>query len=122
MTGPRLGFVKIIVADLARAERFYTALFGMQRTGSFATDTIEEIILRGAGGASLVLYSWNDGRALVAGSNYGPIGFHVDDVDATFADAVASGARPVRAPASYGTIRAAFLADPEGHEIELVAR
>lgn len=122
MAGPHLAFVKIIVGDLTRAERFYGDAFGLQRTGSFATDAVEEVILRGAGGASLVLYGWKDGRALIPGTTHGPIGFYVEDVDDAYAHALRAGAAHVREPADYGSIRAAFVVSPDGHEIELVAR
>ena len=121
MDGSKLGFIKIIVSDLGRVERFYGDAFGMRRTGCLVPPAIEEVILRGAGGASLVLYKWKDRRPLSAGTLHGPIGFHVADVDIAYENAIRAGAAPLRKPADYGHIRAAFVADPEDHEIEIVA-
>jgi lactoylglutathione lyase len=116
----KFSFIKLIVHDLDRVEHFYAQAFGMKRVGEFETPTIEEAILRGASGFSLVLYRWKDGRSLDLGTAYGPIGFAVPDVDTAYHHALAHGAGDSRAPANYGTTRAAFITDPEGHEVELV--
>jgi len=46
-----------------------------------------------------------------------------DDVDAAFATVVAAGARPLAEPHDFlGSVRAAWVADPEGNPVELVMR
>ena len=46
-----------------------------------------------------------------------------DDVDAAYEQAVAGGARPLAAPHDFlGSVRAAWVADPEGNPVELVMR
>lgn len=71
----RFTFVKIVVADLAGLETFYTRAFGLQRTGTFETPDIEEVILSGDNGMSLVLYHRKAGPGPALGSAHGPIGF-----------------------------------------------
>ena len=47
-----------------------------------------------------------------------------EDVDAVFADLVDAGARPLSAPHDWvgGTLRVAWVADPDGNPVELVER
>jgi predicted enzyme related to lactoylglutathione lyase len=119
----RLSFFKVIVRDLPASRDFYARAFGLTPRQHIESDTMEEIILgRGDGGreTSLVLYHHKDGRALTAGDLHGPMGFQVSDVDAVYAHAIAQGAASVRAPFTFGNSRVAFVADPDGHEIELI--
>lgn len=119
----KLDFVKLIVRDIAVAEDFYRRALGLVVAQRIDMDELEEAILRRGPddrGPSLVLYRHKDGRTLEAGSLHGPIGFYVSDVDALFAHAVAEGATPLRPPFTTGASRVAFIADPDGHEIELI--
>jgi glyoxylase I family protein len=46
-----------------------------------------------------------------------------DDVDAAYAHAVERGATPLAAPHDFlGSVRAGWVADPEGNPVELVMR
>ena len=119
----RFSFVKLIVRDLAAAQDFYARVLGLTPMQSFESPDMEEVVLgRGADdrGPNLVLYHHKDARMLTAGDIHGPVGFHVSDVDAIYAHAVAQGAASVRAPFTFGASRVAFIGDPDGHEIELV--
>ncbi|HEY9218873.1 MAG TPA: VOC family protein [Phenylobacterium sp.] len=118
------GFVKLIVRDLEGALAFYEEALGLVAAQTMESPVMTEKVLRkpGAeGGAALILYHHKDGRPLTLGDAHGPVGFYVRDVDAAYAHAVASGGKPAREPADFGTLRAAFVLDPEGHEIELVS-
>jgi lactoylglutathione lyase len=118
------GFVKLVVRDLDAMLDFYRRTLGLVVTQTVDTDTMTEKILGkpGAqGGASLILYRHKDGREITLGNAHGPVGFYVRDVDAAFAHAVAEGAKPDREPFDAGTMRVAFVLDPEGREIELVS-
>ncbi|MGK9170552.1 hypothetical protein KXR53_29915 [Inquilinus limosus] len=58
-----------------------------------------------------------------AGPPRGEIALWTEDVDAAAAALVARGARLVSPPHDFiGTLRAAWLADPEGNHIQLVAK
>jgi len=119
----RLSFFKVMVRDLGAATEFYSRAFGLVPAQTVETDTIAEVILgRGEGGreTSLVLCRYKDGRALRSGDLHGPMGFQVSDVDAVYAHAVAQGAVSLRPPYTFGNSRVAFVADPDGHEIELL--
>ena len=51
------------------------------------------------------------------------IALWTDDTDAAYAAAVAAGARPLSAPKDWlGTLRVAWVADPDGNPVELVQR
>jgi predicted enzyme related to lactoylglutathione lyase len=118
-----LSFFKVIVRDLPVAQDFYARAFGLVALQRFETDDMEEAVLgRGDGGreTNLVLYRHKDGRALNASDLHGPMGFQVSDVDTVFAHAVAQGAMPLKPPYTFGSSRVAFVADPDGHEIELI--
>lgn len=48
------------------------------------------------------------------------LAFHVDDVDATYAELEAAGVDMRVAPKDFQTVRIAFFADPDGNLLELV--
>ena len=120
----RFGFVKFVVADLDAMCSFYERAFGLVVAQTIEMDDLAERILAKPGqqgGANLILYQHKDGRKLTLGDAHGPVGFYVRDVDATYAHALSQGAQGHREPFDAGTLRVAFILDPEGHEIELVS-
>ena len=117
-------FTKLIVRDLDGAVGFYARVLGLTVAQTVENDDMMEKILGKPGqqsGANLILYHHKDGRALSLGDAHGPVGFYVRDVDAAFAHALTEGATAHREPFDAGTLRVAFILDPEGHEIELVS-
>lgn len=113
--------VNIDVDDLAAAERFYTAAFGL-RVGRRIGDGVIELL-----GSSSPIYLLRKpaGTAPSPGSASGRdyarhwtpvhLDFVVDDVDAAVARAVAAGAVLEHPPQTWNWGRAAQLADPWGH-------
>lgn len=117
----RFNFVKIVVADIAAAESFYAAAFAFEVQNRIDTPAFREVMLaQKAGAFTLVLYQHTDGRALENGNGWGPLGFIVRDCEADHARLLGLGASEVRAPAAFGGMKVSFVADPEGHEIELL--
>lgn len=117
-------FTKVIVSDLDGAVDFYGRVLGLTVAQSIEMDDLAERIMGKPGqqgGSNLILYQHKDGRKLTLGDAHGPVGFYVRDVDATYAHALAQGAQGHREPFDAGTLRVAFILDPEGHEIELVS-
>lgn len=117
-------YVVLVVADLDASLRFWTGLLGLplgHRSGPYAQlDT---------GTTRLALYQ-RDAMAATLGRPLRPpdpeapgfeVGFKVPDVDAAYAELVAGGARAVRPPVDqpWGQ-RTAYVADPDGHLVELV--
>jgi lactoylglutathione lyase len=123
MPGSALSFVKIFVADLDRSSTFYSRVFGLTVGQNVATPEFDECILRPAdgNGGSLVLCRWKDERALSPGNANGPIGFIVDAVDSVHDAALDAGGVSRMKPVDFGAARVAFVRDPDGHEIELLA-
>jgi len=116
-------YVVVIVADLGASLRFYTEVLGLElghRSGAFAQ-------LR-TGATRLALYergamAQTVGRPLSAPDPDAPgfeLGFKVPDCDAAYALLVERGAQPVAPPTTraWGQ-RTAYVADPDGHLIEL---
>lgn len=117
-------FTKLIVANLDDAVNFYARVLGLVVAQTVENaDMVEKILAKEGqqGGANLILYHRKDGGALTLGDAHGPVGFYVRDVDAAFAHAVREGAQPQREPFDAGSLRVAFVLDPDGHEIELVS-
>lgn len=119
--GVKLNFFKLIVTDMAGNIAFFESAFGFAVRNRFDLPDIEEVVLSLPGETfGLVLFRWKDGRGIVAGNSHGPVGLLSSDVDADYARALSAGARTLRAPFDLGAVRIAFLAAPEGHEIELI--
>ena len=119
-----LGFMKLVVSDLAAAQAFYAGAFGLETVEIIETDAMAEAILRRRGtdkGFSLILYRHKAARRIEVGTAHGPLGLLVRDVDQAYAHALAQGARASRPPFDVGKRRAAFLLDPDGHELELIS-
>jgi predicted enzyme related to lactoylglutathione lyase len=119
-------FTKLVVADLEAAAAFYTAVFGMVEQGrvtaTIADRVINEIMYEptAPGAASFVLLQFEDRSAPATEELI--VGFVTGDLDALVARAVANGGTvvdPIRAMPEHG-IKVAFVADHEGHLIEVV--
>jgi predicted enzyme related to lactoylglutathione lyase len=120
------GFTKLVVNDLARAQRFYESAFGMAETGRVTTRehafALEEVMLSlGAPGAHvLALTRYLERGIPPAGAAW--TGFVVPDIAATLAAIEAAGGRvavPVHENAEHGVL-AALAEDPDGHMIEII--
>lgn len=117
----KLNFFKLIVRDLDAMQRFYADTFGFEERSRIALPGLEEVMLALPGEQfTLVLYRHTDGREIDIGSGYGPVGFLTRDVEAAVVHALANGATLVTAPREIGSMRLAFVKDPEGHEIEMI--
>ncbi len=121
-----LSFTKLVVADLDACESFYLTVFGLEKvarvTADIAGREIEETMFRSSssGGTSLVLLAYAD--RTTPSSDEVILGVTSDDLDAFVERAVVAGGSvvdPVRTMAEHG-VRVAFVADPEGHLIEVV--
>ena len=123
MTGARLAFFKLNVAEMASALAFWRDAFGFAVTASFAEPDFDEHILGlpgQEGGPNLMLVCWRDGRDTAPGPGHGPVGFACDDIAASYARAVAAGATADSGVFAVGPVQVALLHSPDGHEIELV--
>lgn len=116
-------FYKIFVADLERSIDFYATCLGFREQRRIDAGKFDEVILVPAKqGASVVLCRWKDGRVIERGKAQGPTGYFVADVDDISARMIARGAEAIIGPLDYGGMRIAVLADPDSHQIELMAR
>ena len=117
------GFYKIFVADLGRSIDFYSECLGFREQRRIDAGKFDEVILApGKPGANVILCRWKDDRAVEPGAANGPTGYFVADVDAITARMTDRGARTVIGPLDYAGMRIAVLADPDGHQIELLCR
>jgi predicted enzyme related to lactoylglutathione lyase len=115
-----LSFLKFNVSDLPAMQAFYEKAFGMRQQKRIDSPAFTEVILESPPGADLALVYSKDGRKRTLGDANGPIGFYLKDVDSVYARAMAAGAVSRTAPRTGGGARVALIADPEGHEIELL--
>ena len=70
-----------------------------------------------------LVYNWGKDKAYGGGERFGHFAFVVDDVDETYRRLVAAGAKALRAPSllqGVGPSKIAFIADPDGNQIELI--
>ena len=123
--------VNLYVRDPEMSAAFYRNLFGFTET--FRTpkegraDHIE-LRLESSGGFILGLASIEAARDVHGldpgnGKPKGEIVFWTDDVDSAFSELIAKGAKPVRPPHNFiETLRAAWIADPDGNYLQIVMR
>jgi|GEM_PF-255517 len=117
----KLNFVKLNVADLEGVAAFYKQAFGFEERNRIDIPALEEVMMTLPGDAfTLVLLSYKDGRSYEMGTGYGPLGFLTRNLDGAIARVTAHGGTVVREPADTPGSRYAFVADPEGHQIELM--
>src|SRR5258708_9136076 len=129
--GIAMNFNKLVVRDVPAAERFYLAMglkVASRNTGGEAEVRQEQSWLSASGDMSshvLILTRFLEfplpPRPTYPGEGW--LVFNVDDVDATCRMAEASGGSVFRSGEDRPehSVRAAVIADPEGHSIALVA-
>jgi lactoylglutathione lyase len=120
------GFTKLVVHDLDASAAFYTAVLGVQEQrrihGDLAGRPLEEIVFGATapGGGSFILLRYLD--SVAPSRDEVILGVWTDDIHAFFDRGVAAGgsvAQPIADRPEYG-VHLGFLADPEGHLIEVV--
>jgi glyoxylase I family protein len=115
--------IAIYTHDLARLEAFYTQTLGFAVARRW--DDVG-IIFVDAGGTWIELTRQDapdDGsrpRALDQGVGINHLALEVANVDSTFQELMDLGVQVLAAPADYKSVRAAFLADPDGNVLELI--
>jgi glyoxylase I family protein len=119
-----LEYTGIRVRDLARARRFYCEGLGLTFTGAgrmSAGGQFEEL-KDPVSGQVLELNFYPDQPPYREGDELDHLGFRVDDLEATIERLEAMGARVRIAPFQEGSVRLAFLSDPDGIWVELESR
>jgi predicted enzyme related to lactoylglutathione lyase len=120
------GFTKLVVHDLETCAAFYTSVLGVEEQrrvqGAVAGRPIEEILYGATapGGASFILLRYLDSSAPAQDEVI--LGVWTDDIRALFDRGVAAGGsvpQPIAENPEHG-VHLGFLADPEGHLIEVV--
>jgi predicted RNase H-like nuclease/predicted enzyme related to lactoylglutathione lyase len=114
---PRLSSVALRVRDLPAAAWFYREAFGLEFEPAPPPELSAEISWRD--GAHLHLTLLPAGEGVAGGAE---IGFHVDDVDAAHARAVAAGAEVVNEPREERRGRTATYRDSDGNLVTLTQR
>jgi predicted enzyme related to lactoylglutathione lyase len=127
MSAPAFSFTKLVVADLAAAERFYCDVFGLEVRHRHTADEHaygqEESILSGVdaqGSIPLILTRYLRRPTPAAGGAW--TGFTVADIEATAEAIERAGGRievPVHSAPSH-PVKALVASDPEGHMIEVI--
>lgn len=119
--------VNFYVRDVDTSVRFYTDRFGFKetfRTPSSGPPAHVELRLGGLvlGLASIEAARRDHGLPADSGPPRAEICLWTDDVDGVYADLVARGVQSLRAPHDFlGRLRAAWLADPDGNPVQIVA-
>jgi len=113
--------------DLDKAIAFYGMLgLQLQRKKELTAHQATLAFLEPAEGnfAIELVYNWGKDTAYDGGQRFGHFAFDVEDLDALFERLVKAGATPVRRPALLQDEgpKIAFIADPDGNEIELIER
>ena len=117
------GSVALNVADLARSEKFYSEVFGLERTFQFPQegDPIEIGLGRPgqAGGMGFLLAHFNDDPLPEGRTAYGRIVVNVTDANAIAKRATDRGSTISRNQETPWGAKLIFFDDPDGYQIEL---
>jgi catechol 2,3-dioxygenase-like lactoylglutathione lyase family enzyme len=117
------GFTKIVVAEMDRAMRFYSAM-GMRESQRYTTPALIEIMLKFDGDAepTLVLQKYADNRKVEIGTGYGNLGIVTPDIRGLYARLEQIGFKPKAQPHEMGElgITVGMIEDPDGHPLEIV--
>jgi lactoylglutathione lyase len=119
----RRAFFKLNVPDLEQATAFWREAFGFEVLTRFdETEFREHVMAIPSDGPApnLMLVQYEDWRDVSVGPGHGPVGLICDDIRASHAQAVASGAVKVGDVFEAAGIKIAVLKSPQGHEIELI--
>ncbi len=113
--------------DLDKAIAFYGMLgLQLQRKKELTTNqaTLAFLAEPDSDFAIELVYNWGKDTVYEGGQRFGHFAFEVDDLDTLFDRLVKAGATPVRRPALLQDEgpKIAFIADPDGNEIELIER
>ena len=114
--------VGINVSDLARSEKFYTEVFGLERTFRFPPEgELMEVGLAfpGQTGMTLLLARLNDDPLPDGKSAYGRIVFNTDDARGLADRMIAAGSKLLSDVGPPGGPVILFLSDPDGYQVEL---
>ena len=121
--------INYYVQDVEVSVRFYVDLFGFEesfRTPLSGPPAHVELKLGGfiLGLASVASALEAHGLTTGGGNPRAEVCLWTDDVDLAFAKLVASGAPVMSSPHTFldGQLRAAWVADPDGNPVEIVAR
>ena len=119
--------VNFYVRDVETSVRFYTGLFGFEesfRTPSSGPPSHVELRLGGfiLGLASIESARSVHGLTTGTGTPRAEVCVWTDDVDRAYANLVAQGVPSLSSPHDFlGRLRAAWVADPDGNPVEIVA-
>jgi len=121
--------VNFYVQDVEVSVRFYTRLFGFEETfRTPSTGQPEHVELR-LGGLILGLASTasalnTHGLTTGGGNPRAEVCLFTDDVDGEYARLIELGAESLSSPHDFldGRLRAAWVADPDGNPVEIVAQ
>ena len=114
--------VGINVSDLAVSEKFYTEVFGLERTFRFPPEgELMEVGLAfpGQTGMTLLLARLNDDPLPEGKSAYGRIVFNTDDARGLADRMIAAGSKLLSDVGPPGGPVILFLSDPDGYQVEL---
>ncbi len=115
--------VGIGVGDLKRSEDFYTRVLGMQRTGVFKVDYMDEVMVAHEGRSAVVLMHYTDGSTPNYQDNPVKLVFYVTDPVGLIEAIRADGLEITREPAPVESMGGAVIGlakDPDGYVIELI--
>jgi lactoylglutathione lyase len=115
--------VGIGVSDLARSEDFYTRVLGMQRTGTFKVEYMDEVMVAHEGRSAVVLMHYTDGSSPNYRDNPVKLVFYVTDPVGLIERIRADGLEITREPAPVEGMGGAVIGlakDPDGYVIELI--
>lgn len=115
--------VGIGVSDLKRSEDFYTRVLGMQRTGVFKVDYMDEVMVAHEGRSAVVLMHYTDGSTPNYRDNPVKLVFYVTDPVGLIEAIRADGLEITREPAPVESMGGAVIGlakDPDGYVVELI--
>ena len=118
----KIANIAVYVTDLERSERFYTEVLGLSVTARISAPTVDEVIVGGETGSSLMLARSKETPVTsITPAGIWKVFVETDDVQALYSRAIGAGATSVMEPTRLEQFRVtiAMVTDPDGYVVEL---
>lgn len=127
-SGVHVRSIRVLATDVEKVATFYMKAFGMSETSRpVDSPTFKEIIINSGSTADQARKATTTPIVIATRPKDAPAGalaaliLQVPDLDKAIAAVKANGGTLMRPPSKFGNLGVAFVKDPDGNQVELIA-